>query len=59
MFTSCYLIQVDTEVCEQVFSWLSRYSRMTQKMSQHKFMLYICDLHNIWEEQKLQCAGFV
>ncbi len=23
------LLQVDTEICEQTFSWLSRYSRMT------------------------------
>lgn len=59
--TSCYLLQVDTEVCEQVFSWLSRYSRITQKMSQDTFMFFllcVCDLHNIREEQKLQCAGF-
>ena len=48
-------------MCEQVFSWLSCYSRMTQKMSQHVFMfflLYLCDLHNTHEEQKLQHAGF-
>lgn len=42
-------LQVDTEVCEQVFSWLSRYSRITHHMNRHHFMfyiLYICDLHN-------------
>ena len=55
-------VQVDTEVCEQVFSWLSRYSHMTPKMSQHTFMfflLYISDLHNIYEkESKIDRAGF-
>ncbi len=55
-------MQVDIEVCEQVFSWLSRFSRMTHKMSQHTFMfflLYLCDLHNIREEKKLHRAGFM
>ena len=54
--------QVDTEVCEQVFSWLSRYSKMTHKMSQHIFiffLLYVCNLHNIWELEKIQRAGFM
>ena len=31
-------VQVDTEVCEQVFSWLSKYSYITRKMSQHTFV---------------------
>jgi len=57
-----YQLQVGTEICEQVFSWLSKYSRMTHKMSQHTFiffLLYICDLHNMLELKKLQRAGFM
>ena len=41
--------QVDTEICEQVFSWLSRYARITKHMNLDHFMffiLYLCDLHN-------------
>lgn len=55
-------MQVDSEVCEQTFSWLSRYSRITQKMSQHTFffyLLYLCELHNIRESEKLKVAGFL
>ncbi len=53
--------QVDTEVCEQVFSWLSRYSHTTH-MSQHTFaffVLYLCDIHNMHEKEKLHRAGFL
>ena len=32
------MLQVDMEVCEQVFSWLYKYKRITQKMNQHTFM---------------------
>ena len=42
-------IQVDTEVCEQTFSWLSRYSRISRHMNRPHFMfylLYVCELHN-------------
>ena len=56
------VLQVDTEVCEQVFSWLSKYKRITQKMNQHTFMffmLYLWDLHNICEQQKLVRADFM
>ena len=41
--------QVDTEACEQIFSWLSRYGKMTRKMNRHTYMffiIYLCDLHN-------------
>ena len=51
--------QVDMEVCEQVFSWLSRYGKMTQKKSRHIFfLLYICELHNR-EIEKLQRVNFL
>jgi hypothetical protein len=43
------LAQVDTEVCEQTFSWLSRYARITRHMNKEHFLFYllfICDLHN-------------
>ena len=39
--TILFFLKVDTEVCEQVFSWLSRYSHRTPKMSQHTFMFFI------------------
>ena len=41
--------QVNTEICEQTFSWLSHYARITKHMNQDHFMffsLYLCDLHN-------------
>ena len=41
--------QVDTEICEQTFSWLSRYARITKHMNKQHFLfylIYICDLHN-------------
>ena len=44
-----YCVQVDTETCEQLFSWLSRYSRITRHMNREHFlfyMLYLCDSHN-------------
>ena len=55
-------IQVDTEVCEQTFYWLSRYSRMTRSMNRSHFtffVLYVSDLHNQREEQKLRNAGLL
>lgn len=51
-----YIFQVDTEVCEQTFSWLSRYGKMTKRMNRSRFfffLLYMCDLHNLREEKKL------
>ena len=35
-------IQVDTEICEQLFSWLSKYARITQHMNKHPFTYFIC-----------------
>jgi len=54
--------QVDTEACEQIFSWLSRYGKMTRKMKRHTYMffiIYLCDLHNERELQKLQRAKYL
>ena len=37
------------EVCEQTFSWLSRYARSTKYMNKEHLLfsiIYICDLHN-------------
>ena len=59
--TLVIIVQVDSEVCEQVFSWLSRYKKMTSKMNRHNFMfflLYICDLHNRREIDKLKRGHF-
>jgi len=33
--------KVDTEVCEQCFSWLSRYSVMTRRMKRSTFMFFL------------------
>ena len=55
-------MQVNTEVCEQTFSWLSRYRHMARHMNRTSYMffvLYICDLHNIQEEKKLKNAKFI
>ena len=47
---SCDLLQdVNTEVCEQLFSWLSNVSPMTKHMNRWRFlfiMLYVLDSHN-------------
>ena len=43
------ILQVDTEVCEQVFSWMSKYARITQHMNRQHFLfylLYLCDSRN-------------
>ena len=41
--------QVDTEIAKQIFSWLSRYARISKHMNKAHFLfyiLYLCDLHN-------------
>ena len=58
-FNNIVLIQVDTEICEQYFSWLLKYSKMTRRMSRNTFVFFLlnlCDVHNIREEQKLHRA---
>lgn len=48
-FTSTDLENVNTEVCEQLFSWLSRFAHITKHMNRWRFlflMLYILDCHN-------------
>jgi len=55
-------MQVDTEVCEQAFSWFSRYGKMTRKMNRHTylfFILYLCELHNQRELLKLKAGSFL
>ena len=42
MHISLVYIQVDTEVCEQCFSWLSKYSKMTRRMSRNTFIFFFC-----------------
>ena len=40
---------VNTEVCEQLFSWLSRFAPMTKHMNRWRFLfliLYLIDNHN-------------
>jgi len=40
---------VNTEVCEQTFSWLAGYKTRCRHMSKHRFHVYLlrmCDLHN-------------
>ena len=46
---SSAFFQIDTEVCEQTFSWLSRCACITRHMNKAHFLfyiLYLCDLHN-------------
>ena len=55
-------LQVDTEACEQCFSWLSRYAKITRKMQRSTFLfyvLYMCDMHNLREEGKLRRSHFM
>ena len=47
-------MQVNTEVCEQTFSWLSKYSRITRHMNRERFLfylLYLCYLRNNYKLQ--------
>jgi len=56
------IMQVDTEVCEQVFSWLSCYGKITKHMNRYIylfFLLYICDLHNARELKKLELSSYL
>lgn len=46
---SVFLTDVNTEACEQLFAWFSKYSSMTKHMNRHHFRfmtLYLMDLHN-------------
>ena len=52
-----YFLQVDTEICEQTFSWLSRYARTC--ISILSYLIYICDLHNEREEKKLNNSNYM
>ena len=36
--------QVDTEICEQTFCWLSEYAKITKLMNQYHFVLYFVPL---------------
>ena len=54
-------IQIETEVCEQTFSWLSKYAKMTRKMKRGHFVfsiIYVQHLHNLREEEKLRNSGY-
>jgi len=47
--TSENLQNVNTEVCEQLFSWLSKFGSITKHMNRYRFlflMLYVLDNHN-------------
>ena len=37
-------MQVDTEVCEQNFSWLSKYKKITQKMGENTHIFFYLSL---------------
>jgi hypothetical protein len=52
--------RVDTEVCEQVFSWLKGYGYIVKCMSPASywwFMHNLVQLHNEHEERKLKRKG--
>ena len=57
MLVHSLLFQVDTQICEQTFSWLSRYAKMTRKKHFLFFVLYICDLHNRRLTQRLHALS--
>ena len=62
MIVSSCVFQVDTEACEQCFSWLSRYARITRRMQRSTFLfftLYMCDMHNLREESKLRRSHYL
>ena len=43
--------QVNTDICEQTFSWLSRYACIPKHMNNWHFMFYLiyeCDFYNRW-----------
>ena len=51
-----------TQVCEQSFSWLSKYAEMTRKMNRGHFIffvIYVQHLHNLREEEKLWNSGYM
>ena len=55
-------LQIDTEVCEQTFSWLSKYAKMTRRMNRGHFVffiIYVQHLHNLREEEKLRNSGYM
>ncbi|KAK2556275.1 hypothetical protein P5673_021909 [Acropora cervicornis] len=48
-YNSNDLKDVNTEVCEQLFSWLSKFAPITKHMNRWRFlllMLYLVDNHN-------------
>ena len=56
LITECF--QVNTEACEQLFSWFSCYKYITKHMNRHNFLflvLYLMENHNIMHtEGKLE-----
>ena len=62
IYVHLILTQVDTEICEQCFSWLSKYAHITRRMKQSTFLfflLYLCILHNEREIKKLKNSGYL
>ena len=57
---SYLLLQVDTEICEQTFAWLTKYGRITRHMNENRFLFYIlnlCHLKNRKTEKKNMKMG--
>ena len=49
VFPFFYSQGVNTEVCEQLFSWLSKFSHISKHMNRWRFLfliLYVLDCHN-------------
>ncbi len=49
MLINAHVCLGEQVACEQKFSWLSRYAKITRQMKQEHFLffiLYMCDLHN-------------
>lgn len=49
------LKHVNTEACEQIFSWMSKYAYMSRYMNRHRFFFFLldlCDIHNYMIEKR-------
>ena len=52
--------KVNTEVCEEAFSWLQAYKNSSRQMTEARFkwfVLRMCEMRNKWTYQQLQKKG--
>ena len=56
------LKDINTQICEQTFSWFSQFKRVTRHMNGDNFMVFVlcmCHFHNKKQMQKLTESGKV